>query len=211
MKQWVLLSLLAVSVPCSASAKSESLSAPEGYGKTRGLLGPVVIGPKLSLLRLPTGPTIGLEAKAYERWGAWLDYGFIPKLNVDKYSFEFSSWSVGAKVYPFKGSFFLGAGFGSYNLTATATLTDNNGNPYTGKLTVNPMFVSPRLGWLWSWQSGFFMSLDLNWQFPLGLHSTLAVPAGLSPGSLKDVQDNVDKYAKIGLPNLGLLQVGWFL
>lgn len=219
MRKLALLTLLAVLVPVFANADAE------GYGKTRGLLGPILIGPKLSILRLPTGPTVGIEIKAFERWGLWFDYGYIPKIKVREHNFQFNSWNVGAKVYPFKGSFFVGVGVGQYKLRISERpvelemveqelVVPSNRWPQLVSipedLTITSTYLAPRLGWLWSWEGGFFMSLDLNWQITLRYRSVLQVmPSEQDAGNLRKVENQIDRFAKIGLPNFGLLEVGW--
>ena len=200
MRAFLLLAVLAIANPGSAMA--------DGYGKTSGLLGPVLVGPKLSLIRLPTGPSAGLELKAFGLFGAWFDYGLLPPIKVREFTAEFRTWNVGAKIYPFRGSFFLGCGYGSYTASVKGNLTEND-QPYSARLSASPKFVSPRLGWLWSWQNGFFMSMDLGWQFPLDFKSKLEVPSGFTAGDLGTAQNDIDKYGKKGLPDLGLLELGW--
>jgi hypothetical protein len=181
---------------------------PQEETKSEGLLPGILFGPKLSVLTLPT-PAVGVEVKAYQLFGASFDYGFIPDFTVSGVTLGMQTWNVGAKVYPSRGAFFLGAKLGSYTFSGKSTL-NVNGQPAQAKLEVSATFLAPEIGWRWVWASGFFTGLDLGWQFPLNYRSTLDVPAGVSPGTIKDVHDNVDKYVKSGIPALGLLQLGWF-
>ena len=177
--------------------------------KTEGLIPGILFGPKLSIIRLPT-PALGVEVKAYQLFGASFDYGFIPDFTISNVTLGMKTWNVGAKVYPLRGAFFLGANLGGYTFTGKSTVSDLNGQPVAAKLDISTTFIAPEIGWRWVWNSGFFTGLDLGWQFPLSYKSTLDVPGGASPGNIKDVRDNADKYVKSGLPALGLFELGWF-
>ena len=100
---------------------------------------------------------------------------------------------------------------GHYKFSGKSTVTDANGQPAQASLDISTTFLTPQIGWRWVWTSGFFTGVDLGWQLPLNYTSTLNVPAGASPGTIKDIRDNADKYVKSGLPSLGLLELGWFL
>ncbi|MFL5264254.1 MAG: hypothetical protein ACJ79R_00290 [Anaeromyxobacteraceae bacterium] len=177
-------------------------------GRQRGLLGPVLVGPNVTLLQLPTGPTLGLEVKGHGLWGLDFDYGFIPATTISKAKIAFSMWRVGAKVYPFRGAFFLGAHLGSYKLTGESQQTGLDGATLKTKVEVSSPFVAPVLGWRWVRPSGFFTGFDLSWQFATGYKSKSS-PVEPS-GTLEDIQKNADKYLKNGLPSLGLARMGWF-
>lgn len=177
--------------------------------KSEGIIPGILFGPKLSIVSLPT-PAVGIEVKAYQLLGASFDYGFIPDFTVSNVTLGLKTWNVAAKVYPFRGAFFLGATLGAYTFTGKSTVTDANGQSVAAKLDVSATFIGPELGWRWVWRSGFFTGLDLGWQFPLNYKSTLDVAGGVPAGTIKDVRDNADKYVKSGLPALGLFQLGWF-
>ena len=222
----VIFAVLAVlSAPCLAEeatevadlrtrvARMEKDRDLDENGKARGLLGPVLIGPNVTILQLPTGPTFGLEVKGHRLWGVSFDYGFVPKIKVGQAKVAFDTWTLGAKVYPFRGAFFLGAGYGHYKLTGETAQTDfNTGISDTAKAEVSAHFISPGLGWRWVRPGGFFTGLDLSWQFPVGYKSTVTAPdLGSLGGTVKDIQENGDKYLKKGLPSLGFLRLGWFI
>ncbi len=182
---------------------------PQEDTKTEGLIPGILFGPKLSIISLPT-PALGVEVKAYQLFGASFDYGFIPDFKAGSVTLGMKTWNVGAKVYPMRGAFFLGASLGGYTFTGKSTVSDVNGQPVAAKLDISATFIAPEIGWRWVWTSGFFTGLELGWQFPLNYKSTLDVPGGASSGSIKDVRDNADKYVKSGLPMLGLFELGWF-
>lgn len=191
-----------VCAPCDPSPEPSA-------AKSEGLIPGLLIGPKLSLVNLPI-PAVGLELKALNLFGASFDYGFIPTVNVSDVKATARTWNAAAKVYPFRGSFFLGAAVGRRVLTAKKR--DFDGQTFQSidaRLDVTTTFVAPEIGWRWVWGRGFFMGMELAWQFPLSNRVTLS-PGTMSDsvrGDLEDIRD----VARRGLPSLGLLQLGWFL
>lgn len=192
-------------VPPAAAPQREA-----GYGKTDGLIPGMLIGPKLSLVNLPT-PGVGVEAKFLGNLlGASFDYGLIPDITVSDVTVGMHAWNVGAKIYPFRGSFFVGALYGNRSFTGSKTDT-STGTPLKAAVDVSSTYVAPELGWRWVWNSGFFMGMDLGWQFVTSSKVTLTAPAGISQGTVDDVQKKGNDIGKAGLPVIGLLQVGFFL
>ncbi|HET8938394.1 MAG TPA: hypothetical protein VFN67_33350 [Polyangiales bacterium] len=55
---------------------------------------------------------IGVRASYGDYLGASLDYQALPTINFSKFSIGTGMFSATARVYPFKGKFFVGAGFG---------------------------------------------------------------------------------------------------
>jgi hypothetical protein len=181
---------------------------PQEDPKTEGLIPGILFGPKLSIISLPT-PGLGVEVRAHRLFGASFDYGFIPDVTISSVTLGMTTWKVGAKVYPMRGAFFLGANLGSYTFTAKSTVTDSNGQTASAKLDISATFIAPEIGWRWGATGGFFTGVDLGWQFPLNYKSTLNVPTSASAGTIKDIRDKADQYVKSGLPALGMLELGW--
>ena len=180
-------------------------------GKPSGVLPGVLFGPKLALIAVPT-PGVGLEVKQSGAglFGASVDFGYLPLIAVGgqgKAKIGFTNLSATARVFPSRGSFFLGAAVGSRKFTAKAT---DSATGEAAKADVTSVYIAPELGWRWVWESGFFMGTDLGWQIVLSHKSTFDLPATANAQDVKDVQDAADKVGKVGLPILGLVQLGWF-
>lgn len=188
------------------AASPASGADPGGYGKRPD---GVTVGPRLSLVSIPA-PGIGVEAKVANLVGASFDYGLIPQVSLEGAKVQLTTWRAGAKVYPLRGRFWLGAAYGSRTFTARKTVT-SGGVSGSGKLEVTSTFLAPQLGWLFVRPSGFFMGIDLGWEIVLHGRSRLTATAGLPDTDRKDLEDLGRRIGKAGLPELGLLQVGWFL
>jgi hypothetical protein len=193
-----------------ATPVAPTTEAPAGYGKTRGVIPGLLIGPKLSIVSVPT-PSIGLEAKLLgNRLGLSFDYDLMPSVDVEEVEVGYTDWNLGAKWYPWQRSFFLGAAVGRRSFSASASATEA-GVTETVKAEVATTYLAPEIGWRWVWNSGFFMGMDLGYQIVLSSDVTLGISdvVSLSQES-EDVQDAADDLGKIGFPIVSLLQVGWF-
>jgi hypothetical protein len=186
------------------------VEAAPGYGKTRGLIPGILIGPKLSIISVPT-PSIGLEAKLLgNRLGLSFDYDLLPGVDVGDVEVDYTDWNIGAKWYPWQRSFFVGAALGSRSFGASATATEG-GVSETVKAEVSTTYLAPEIGWRWVWNSGFFMGMDLGYQIVLSSDVTLEIPGVVSLSEeSEDVRDAADDLGKIGFPIVSLLQVGFF-
>jgi len=168
--------------------------------KESGLIPGVLIGPRLSLLSLPT-PTLGGEAKILRYLGVSFDYGFLPKITVSDLTVSYDMWNVAARVYPFGKVFFIGAVYGHYGMTGAAA-----GAAGAGSAHVSSTFVGPQIGGRWIQPSGFFTALDLAWGFPLSFSSEATPDAS---GKTLEFKQNAEKYLSHGVPLIGLVSFGY--
>ena len=184
---------------------SLSLAAPALADKTEGVIPGLLIGPKLSLVSFPT-PTVGAEAKVAGWFGLSFDYGYVPNFKVKDATVGWNNWCAGAKVFPFHGSFFLGALYGQRSLKLREQ-DKNSGLDADGR--VSSRYLAPELGWRFLWNSGFTMGLDFGWQFVTGKSTRLNIPQGYDAQKEKDVRDLSRRVANQGIPVLGVLELGW--
>lgn len=185
------------------------VATPAAYGKSGGLLPGMLIGPKLALAPLPGLFGVGLEAKFLNLVGVGIDYNAFPSVGVGDVKVGFNDLSLAARVFPWRGRFFLGAALGQRNFFGKAT---DSLSGQEIKVEVKSLYLAPELGWRFVWTSGFFMGIDLGYQIVLSPKTTLTLPAGVpvDPTDRKDVEDAGKEIGKIGLPILSLLQLGYF-
>jgi len=167
--------------------------------KESGLIPGVLLGPRLSLLALPT-PTLGAEAKILRYLGVSFDYGFLPKLTVADLTVKYDMWNIAARVYPW-GRFFIGAIYGHYGMDGAAA----NGTG-AGSAHVSSTFIGPQIGGRWIQPSGFFTAVDLAWGFPLSFSSEATPDA---TGKTLEFKQNAEKYLHHGVPLIGLVSFGY--
>jgi hypothetical protein len=199
--------VLAVAVAIATASPALAGEA-AGYGKTQGAIPGILVGPKLNLIALPPG--IGVEAKLLENsLGLSFDLGIVPPVKLGEASASWLDWSFGARYYPWRARFYLGAAVGSRTFAASAT-DSSTGVDRKAKADVTSFYLAPELGWKFVWDGGFFMGIDLGYQIIVSKKVTLDIPGGIDPKKSKDVTDAADNVGKIGLPVLTLLQVGYF-
>ena len=179
----------------------EADSQARGPGtKESGLIPHVLLGPRLSLLALPT-PSLGAEAKIFRYLGVSFDYGFLPTLTIADVTAKYDMWNIAARVYPFGKTFFVGAVYGHYGLNGAAANGTGSGSAH-----VSSTFIGPQIGGRWIQSSGFFTAVDLAWGFPLSFTSEATPDAS---GKTLDFKQNAEKYLQHGLPMLGLVSFGY--
>jgi hypothetical protein len=178
--------LLAACLWLAAGAYAEETAAPQGVPTPTETsaapghphhLGPVQIGATVGALSLPRPVNVQLFAKVYDLIGIGVSYSYLPGFIADailslygvhNVSLTSSAWDVDLRLFILQGAFFLGSSLGTQSLTATAT---SNGVTARGDLTT--VYVTPRLGWLFIWDSGFLMGTELGVQIPVS--STLTI------------------------------------
>ena len=171
--------------------------------KTSGLIPHVLIGPKLSLLGLPS-PGVGIEAKLWQVVGISIEYGFIPRIGISDIEVKYGVWQGTLEVFPFRGAFFVGMLAAKYKFTATQTSSGQT----VAETTIRSTLLGPQLGWRWVFSNGFFTGLDLGYGFALSYESTLT-PSNAA-GTIADIKKNADEHVQSGIPLVSLLQLGWF-
>ena len=173
------------------------------------------VGPQLSLVSLVRPVNVEILAKT-RMFGAGLEYGTFPGFiadpllrlagakkgsttaNLD----DFWALDGDLRLYPFSGSFFLGAAIGRQHLKATITETTTLSGPQTATAEVTSWFVTPRLGWLWAYDSGFTLGLELGVQLKLSADRNVTVPAQASQTQRDNVNNLIDFAASLPLPSL---------
>ena len=195
--------VLAAALVAASPAVADESGA---YGKTQGAIPGILLGPKLNLVALPPG--IGLEAKLLgNSLGLSLDLGLVPSVTISNASDSWIDLNLGARYYPWRARFYVGAAVGGRSFSATATDTAKN---LQAKATVTSFYLAPEIGWKFVWDGGFFLGIDLGYQIIISANTTLDIPSGVDPAKSKNVTDAADKIGKIGLPVLTLLQLGYF-
>lgn len=181
--------------PKTAPAEPEPSAAP-GHPHH---LGPVQIGVTLGVISIPRPVNVQLMVKGWDLIGIGVSYSYLPAFIADAIlsiagvhnaSAHSSAWEVDLRLFILRGAFFLGSSLGTQSLTATAT---SNGVTAQGDLTT--LYLTPRLGWLWIWDSGFLLGTDFGVQIPISNTLTIDPIA-----NNKDVRDAARVIGQIPLP-----------
>jgi len=169
------------------------------------------VGVMVGLVSVPRPLSAELFVKFADLVGVGASYSALPTglgdlilsaANVQGASVSSSAFDGEVRLFPFRGSFFLGAALGRQSLTATATR--NNG---TVNVDMATLYATPRLGWLSIWDSGFSLSVDAGVQLPL---STDATVTGTNPDATNSAQSAARALGNTPLPSVNF-RFGFFL
>ncbi|MBC7659103.1 MAG: hypothetical protein H7249_05280 [Chitinophagaceae bacterium] len=187
------------------------------------------IGPTIQL-GFPHPLTYGIDAMAADIVSFGFSTGKYSVTQISKATIDIKSWDVHARVHPFMGSFFLGLAYGNQDVKGkfedNETLT-LSGFPATVPVRVDAAiksaYITPHLGWLAIYESGFTMGLEIGAQIPLSPKTSVegTVP-GATPSEVaqiegnsdyKDLKKKADDTLKIlgkrTVPYVTLLKLGW--
>jgi len=135
-----------------------------------------------------------------------LEYSLLPKMTIAGVDARMWAVAADARVFPFRGAFFVGLRGGVQHATAATTLTAQ-GLSIGEQLDVQTTFINPRIGFLWGKAPGLTVGIDAGIQIPLSSSVTSTLPSQvLATRSLTTVTDTLGKSA---LPTIDLLRIGF--
>jgi hypothetical protein len=219
----------------SPVAKTQESDEPEPKSEKDdgdGLLGPFRIGPVVGF-GLPSILSFGGMIKLTRYFGAGLNIGLIPAIKLSLYGqaeISYQEYDIYGRLFPFGGNLFLGAAVGYESVKGTfkssfdvSALAPDLPKPLTvtSEGFVRTLVLTPTIGLLHTFGSGFTLGIDLGAQIPIAPSTTrfdTAVPRTTPPEVVaryvkpndKKVQDTLDTVGRTILPTLNL-RVGWLL
>jgi hypothetical protein len=202
---------------------------------SNGVLGPFRIG-LLVGGGLPGLLSFGGVIKVTRYFGAGLNVGLIPSMKLSFYGdarISYQHYELYGSLFPFGGSFFLGAGVGyatmsgtvtnSYDIGAAQSVAPGLPNPLAvdSEGSVKTLVLTPRAGLLHTFSSGFTVGLDVGADIPIApsaVHFQTAVPASVPAALIQQyvtpndqkVQSTLDKVGRTILPT-ATLRIGWLI
>lgn len=199
---------------------------------TDGLFGPFRLGPVVGV-GVPNVLNVGVTAKLTRFLGFGVNVGVIPKVRVSLYgdaTLSYQEYDAYGRLYPFGGSFFLGAGVGYATMKGTYESTETVAAQTIGGVSipetaftfsssgkVRSMVLTPQIGFFKTYGSGFSIGLDVGAQVPIA-PSTIELqtsypaqlPAGYQSDSDKKVRDTLEKVGQQIVPTLNF-RIGFLL
>lgn len=178
-----------------ASARAERNDAPVrigallGVGFPRPLAATVLVAPTSRTAfggELSFSPAITLAPVTIQAWGVAAD----------------------ARVFPFRGAFFVGVRGGFQRLTMTATMNVPTRGAVSVEAVAETAFVNPRAGFMWRTESGLTFGVDAGVELPV--HPTLRAlwPVETPDGVKRSVTRVADALGNAPTPSVDLLRVG---
>jgi hypothetical protein len=206
-----------------------------------GLLGPFRIGILVGT-GLPSILSFGAMIKLTRYFGAGVNIGIIPAIRLSYYGeadLSYQEYDLYGRLFPFGGAIFVGAGVGYASVAGSfkgtvdtppvSQLPPNIMLPpnlvlppsfsVASEASVRTLVLTPMIGLLHTFGSGFTIGVDLGAQIPIAPSEshvqTVVVPT--PPPQVIDtkqndqkVQDTLDTMSRTILPTLNL-RIGWLI
>jgi hypothetical protein len=146
----------------------------------------------------------GGMAKIERIAGFGAEYSALPKVSIG--GAETSFWAVAgtARVFPFRGAFFLGIAGGHQHVGLTAS-TPLGVATQTG----STWFIDPQIGVLKTFKWGFTLGIDAGVQIPVAATYASNVPQAVT--NLSSIFNVAQTATKSALPTVDLLRIGMTL
>jgi hypothetical protein len=115
-------------------------------------------------------------------------------------------WSLAAdaRVFPFRGAFFIGLRAGYQHLGAATTIVVSSIGSASEELALDSWFINPRLGFLWISQEGLCFGVEAGLQIPTSNAVSSTLPLSFVPS----IRNTVDSLGGSVLPTVDLLRIG---
>jgi hypothetical protein len=218
------------------SALASSAAAPEGdhdSDDTNGVFGPFRLGFLIGG-GLPDLVSLGGILKLTRYFGAGINVGLIPTVHLSLYgdaTLSFQEYDAYGHIFPFGGSFFLGAGVGyatvhgtlatNFNLKPFQQMYPGAGVPpsldVSSQASVRTLVLTPQLGLLHTFGSGFSIGADIGAQLPIAPSQVdfstqipSSIPAQFSSQIKKQYIDPNDAKVRSSLDKIGRTPVPTF-
>jgi hypothetical protein len=133
--------------------------------------------------------------------GFGAEYSLLPNMSVSGFDSTFWALAATARVFPFRGAFFLGLAGGRQHVGLTAS------TPLGAAAQVaDTWFVNPQVGFLKVFHGGLTLGIDAGIQIPVTASYSSNVPSAIAAtSSVFDIAHTVGTSA---LPTLDLFRLG---
>jgi hypothetical protein len=148
--------------------------------------------------------------------GDWVgltgDYGAAPSISLPVgnggATISQTTVSAGARVFPFRGAFFIGGSVGQQSVTAKVTQSVQ-GQSGVANFSTSAIFIEPQIGILYRTSFGLAIGCDAGLEIPVSARGQSSVTDGIP---LPSVLSQAMTYAEKGpIPSVNLLRLGYVL
>lgn len=211
---------LAADAPFVEGISLQPAAVMESPPETKPAPNPLRMGFLVGVVSLPRPINLELAVKPNDWFAVGVGFSMIPKIKISNGAGEMSAFNAVGRIFPFGGSFYVGAAAGRQSMSIEADDTIR-GQHVTAMAEHATLFVTPQVGWLFVWDSGFTLGINVGAQ--ISLSSTPKVrlradngfevdPTVVGPDA-EELRENVHtagKYlARYPLPTLDLLKLGF--
>ena len=136
-----------------------------------------------------------------------VEYSVLPTMRFDGVDIGMHALAGDVRIFPLRGGpFFFGARFGKQQLDGAAAVTIAPYGTFDGSMSMQTWFVDPRIGLLWTFDSGITVGMNAGVQIPLSHVTTTTLPSGIAvPAQATTIADTLG--ARM-IPTVTLLQLG---
>ncbi len=174
----------------------------------------------LGVLRLGALAGVGapsiFSGQALAKIGDWVgltgDYGTAPSITMPigngGATISQTTVSAGARVFPFRGSFFIGGAVGQQSVNAKVTQSAQ-GAAGGANFSTTAIFIEPQIGLLYRSSFGLAIGCDIGLEIPVTARGESSASEGIPlPGPLSQAMT----YAEKGpIPSVNILRLGYVL
>jgi hypothetical protein len=160
---------------------------------------------------------LGVEGlfKVEQTVAVGLEYSALPTVSISGVETRFWALAADARIFPFRGPFFVGLKAGRQHLAGNASLTVADYGSYRESISVDTTFVNPRMGFLWTWEPGVTLGVDIGVQIPFSSTASNSLPTSVHLSQVDQASGELSSVAhSLGntvLPTIDLLQIGVLL
>lgn len=177
------------------------------------------VGALLGIVSVPRPINLELSIKPNELLGFGVGYSMFPPIKIDDVEAGFQAFNAVGRVFPFKGAFYVGLGFGYQMIDVEAT-DEIRGNEITATIEESNFFITPQVGWLWVWDSGFALGINAGVQIALSSDPKVTLrdergrvirgPSNEQQELEDDVRNLGEWIAGFPIPAVDLLKLGFY-
>ncbi len=177
---------------------AEAPAPPPDADRGRGIFGPLRIGPVVSVA-FPRPLSIELLGVYGRTLGLGIEYSGLPAITIGGVNARAYGVAGDVRWFVLGSPFFLGAGVGVQSLSASGSSMG-----YQASVEASKVFVTPRLGVLWTFGAGFSVGADVGLEVPIA-YSQTASPA------IAEIENHelVVALTRRPLPEVHLARLGW--
>lgn len=135
-----------------------------------------------------------------------LEYGALPTVDIGGVKTSLDAVTADARVFPFRGAFFVGLRGGRQRLSLASTFEVEGLGAFSESLETISWIVNPRLGFLWRLDPGIVIGVEAGVQIPVAVRSTTSLDTGL--GLEGRLTASADSLGRTVLPTVDLLRIG---
>lgn len=178
-----------------------------------GVLGKVRLG-ALAGAGFPSAVTGQLVLKVADWVGVTASYGATPSVPLpigQDSSISQRGFSATARVYPFRGAFFVGVG-GGQSTVESQQGASASGNTARSSLQATTTYVLPEIGILHRFSFGLAIGADVGVQIPVSSRGeTAASVNGVATAAPSELRDAMSFVSSKPIPVLNFLRLGYVL